>query len=257
MHTLISRILPSVRIVHLRIAFIGILTVAASSFSLLLAANNASSSKKEAVEKTTVKKKVVPAEEMKKVAKECEMKAYRQKLKDTEVSFEMVPIPGGVFTMGSPESEEDRGDDEGPQHEVKIEPFWMGKCEVTWDEYQVWATCRDKQLRKYNKRTADAHDKMVDAISRPTPEFRNMDFDMGRDDGFPAICITQFAAQCIANTSLQKRAITTGCLPKRNGNMLVEREQKLPTLGGMILKKHLNSLGLKSTHVTMKMRGRL
>ncbi len=50
----------------------------------------------------------------------------------------MVPIPGGKFLMGSPEDEEDRNEDEGPQHEVEIEPFWMGKYEVTWDEYEIW-----------------------------------------------------------------------------------------------------------------------
>src|SRR5437764_771689 len=61
-----------------------------------------------------------------------EMKEYTQKLRNTEISFKMVPIPGGEFVMGSPESEEDRNDDEGPQHKVKLEPFWMGKTEVTW-----------------------------------------------------------------------------------------------------------------------------
>ena len=42
------------------------------------------------------------------------------------------PIPGGVYKMGSPASEKDRKADEGPQVEVKIEPFWMGRHEVTW-----------------------------------------------------------------------------------------------------------------------------
>jgi uncharacterized protein (TIGR02996 family) len=33
-------------------------------------------------------------------------------------------IPAGTFLMGSPDSEEDRNDDEGPQHEVEItSPF--------------------------------------------------------------------------------------------------------------------------------------
>jgi len=62
-----------------------------------------------------------------------EMKPYKVNISQTEVSFEMVPIPGGTFTMGSPESEKGRSADEGPTHRVKIEPFWMGKYEVTWD----------------------------------------------------------------------------------------------------------------------------
>jgi formylglycine-generating enzyme required for sulfatase activity len=51
---------------------------------------------------------------------------------------EMVVIPGGTFTMGSPEDEEGRYSLEGPQHRVTIEPFAMGKTEVTFAE---WDAC--------------------------------------------------------------------------------------------------------------------
>ena len=37
--------------------------------------------------------------------------------------------------MGSPEGEEDRKTDEGPQVEIEVEPFYMGAHEVTWAEY--------------------------------------------------------------------------------------------------------------------------
>src|SRR5947207_827373 len=60
-------------------------------------------------------------------------KNYTETIPDTKVSFDMVAIPGGTFLMGSPESEKGRSDDEGPQHAVKVRPFWMGKTEVTWD----------------------------------------------------------------------------------------------------------------------------
>ena len=73
---------------------------------------------------------------------EQEMKPYKQTIPNTEVSFEMVAIPGGEFLLGSPESEAKRKPDEGPQVKVKIEPFWMGKYEVTWNEYDIWSfTC--------------------------------------------------------------------------------------------------------------------
>ncbi|RJP32347.1 MAG: formylglycine-generating enzyme family protein, partial [Candidatus Omnitrophota bacterium] len=46
--------------------------------------------------------------------------------------LEMVLIPAGTFTMGSPSSEKDRDDDEGPQHQVTIsKPFYIGKYPVT------------------------------------------------------------------------------------------------------------------------------
>ncbi len=53
---------------------------------------------------------------------------------------EMVRIPAGSFLMGSPSSEEDRNDDEGPQHRVEIaQPFAVGRYEVTFAE---WDACR-------------------------------------------------------------------------------------------------------------------
>ena len=46
--------------------------------------------------------------------------------------LEMVLIPAGTFMMGSPSTEKDREDNEGPQHEVTItNPFYLGKYEVT------------------------------------------------------------------------------------------------------------------------------
>ncbi|REJ85686.1 MAG: formylglycine-generating enzyme family protein [Planctomycetota bacterium] len=127
-------------------------------------------------------------------ASEEEMKPYRQKLRHTGVSFDMVPIPGGEFMMGSPESEEGRAEDEGPQFRVKVEPFWMGKHEVTWDEYDVWRLSLDIQRRKLANRDADEVDKFADAITRATKEYQPMDFGMGHD-GFPAISMTQLAAK--------------------------------------------------------------
>lgn len=125
---------------------------------------------------------------------EAEMKPYKQKLRDTDVVFEMLPIPGGVYVMGSPEDEENRNEDEGPQHKVKIEPFWMGKTEVTWDEYDTWRLNLDIQRRELAGRTPDDVDKEADGVTRPTKEYTDMTFGMGHD-GFPAICMTQLAAK--------------------------------------------------------------
>lgn len=51
----------------------------------------------------------------------------------------MVVLPAGTFTMGSPEDEEGRDSDEGPQRDVTIaKPFAVGKFEVTFEE---WDAC--------------------------------------------------------------------------------------------------------------------
>ncbi|NJD04930.1 MAG: hypothetical protein FIA97_00335, partial [Methylococcaceae bacterium] len=52
---------------------------------------------------------------------------------------EMVEIPAGRFTMGSPESEVGRTQAEGPQHEVNVRRFALGRYELTFDQYDVFA----------------------------------------------------------------------------------------------------------------------
>src|SRR4051794_11760978 len=71
------------------------------------------------------------------------MKPYTELIEHTDEQFEMLPIRGGKYLMGSPEKEPHRKADEGPQHEVEISPFWMAKCEITWDVYDVWMSDLD------------------------------------------------------------------------------------------------------------------
>ena len=52
---------------------------------------------------------------------------------------DLVPIAKGCFTMGSPEGEAGRSDNEGPQHQVCLEEFRMGRHEVTFDQYDTFA----------------------------------------------------------------------------------------------------------------------
>ncbi len=53
------------------------------------------------------------------------------------VSLEMVKIPGGRFLMGSPKTEAERYDYEGPQHYVNVPEFFMGKYPVTQAQWQA------------------------------------------------------------------------------------------------------------------------
>ncbi|MDE5116355.1 MAG: formylglycine-generating enzyme family protein, partial [Trichodesmium sp. St2_bin2_1] len=67
----------------------------------------------------------------------------RQKIEDlgNGVSLEMVKIPGGRFLMGSPDTEAERLDTEGPQHYVDVPEFLMGKYVVTQGQWKEIA-CR-------------------------------------------------------------------------------------------------------------------
>ena len=111
--------------------------------------------------------------------------AYEQTIPGADVSFRMVPVPAGEFLMGSPPGEAGRNEDEGPQRRVRVDAFWMGGREVTWDEYRL------VMLREANVyRDPDAE---AAAVSSPTPPYVDMSFGMGIE-GFPAISMTQHAA---------------------------------------------------------------
>ena len=62
---------------------------------------------------------------------------FRDKLKSGGEGPLLTVIPAGRFLMGSPESEPERIEDEGPQHEVIIaQPFALGVYTVTFSEYE-------------------------------------------------------------------------------------------------------------------------
>jgi len=123
-----------------------------------------------------------------------EMKNYSEVLEHAGVNFDMVPIQGGHFLMGSPESEAGHSDDESPQVDVEISPFWMGKTEVTWEAHDVWAQEVDRLRRKYTNLAPSERDAAADAVTRPTPPYTDMSFNMGKGK-FPAICMTQHSAR--------------------------------------------------------------
>ncbi|MFT5198368.1 MAG: sulfatase activating formylglycine-generating enzyme [Planctomycetota bacterium] len=123
-----------------------------------------------------------------------DMLPYLDRILGSKVRFRMQPIPGGRFHMGSPADEAKRKADEGPRHEVEIAPFWMGVHEVTWDEYELFMLRGDKQGVPVGEAKVSPQEAWADAVSRPTPPYVPMDFDMGID-GFPAISMTQFAAK--------------------------------------------------------------
>jgi formylglycine-generating enzyme required for sulfatase activity len=67
--------------------------------------------------------------------------------KEPVSGLEFVWIPGGCFLMGSPQSEKNRAEDEGPVHEVCVDGFWMSKTEVTNHQFRNFQ--KDHDSRSY------------------------------------------------------------------------------------------------------------
>jgi formylglycine-generating enzyme required for sulfatase activity len=125
------------------------------------------------------------------------MTPYTFTIPGTEVKVEMMPIPGGVLTLGSADSEEGRKEDEGPQIKVQVEPFWMGKHEISWAQYKPYMEMYEvfKNFETQDKRPITDANK-ADAITAPTrlydPSFT---FEKGENPQQPAVTMTQYAAK--------------------------------------------------------------
>ena len=117
---------------------------------------------------------------------------YVEQISDNEYLLPMQFIPGGNFTMGSPKFEVGHFGDEGPQHQVRVDGFWMGQFEITWDLYNLFVS-REIDSKQVPK-TSDSEVQIeADAVSGATTPYVEMSFGMGTDN-FPAICMTQLAA---------------------------------------------------------------
>jgi formylglycine-generating enzyme required for sulfatase activity len=114
--------------------------------------------------------------------------AYTETIPGSSVSFDMVGVPGGTFRMGSPPEESGRDEDEGPQVAVTVAPFWIGKHEVTWDEFDQFAFVGNKGVR-----AIDLPPDAADALTRPTLPYGDeaRGFGKGRR---PAIDVTWHGA---------------------------------------------------------------
>jgi len=125
------------------------------------------------------------------------MVAYDEMIPGTAVRFRMIPVPGGTFRMGSPADETDRTTDEGPQVEVRVEPFWIGRCEVTWAEYKQYMAAFEifVAMRAANLRSITPANE-VDAVTAPSALYDpTTTFTNGEDDDLPAVTMTPFAAR--------------------------------------------------------------
>ena len=112
------------------------------------------------------------------------LKAYEQDLPGSSVKFKMVPIPAGTYMIGSPSTEAGREEDEGPQKKVAISAFWMAEHEVTFAEWDAFFKSVDVPQTK-----AIA----VDAVSRPTAQYIDLTWGMGRDGKQPTNSMSQAA----------------------------------------------------------------
>ncbi len=82
------------------------------------------------------------------IKKESKQSQYFSEDLGNDITLEMVAIPGGTFTMGSPPNEKDSYKDERPQHEVNVPTFFIGKYPITQAQWRAVASRTDLKVEK-------------------------------------------------------------------------------------------------------------
>ena len=103
-----------------------------------------------------------------------------------KIGFEMALIDGGSFLMGSPAGQAGCEDDEGPQHRVRLEPFYLCTTEATIElflayyEETVSAKKDPFAAEEEEKKTEQGSEAEVDAITGPTPVYGELTMGYGK-----------------------------------------------------------------------------
>lgn len=108
---------------------------------------------------------------------------YSFSIPGSQLECKMVPVKAGSFVMGSGVEDKEREKDESPQRTVFISAFWMGAYEVTRDEFDFF----------YNDPSVSANSK-ADAVTRPSPQYVDLTWGMGKEGGYPVNSLSQQAA---------------------------------------------------------------
>jgi formylglycine-generating enzyme required for sulfatase activity len=105
--------------------------------------------------------------------------AYSESLPNSVVKFDMVPIQGGTFMF----SDATKGN---KPVKTAVKSFWIGKTELTWEPFDIFAYGFDLANANIN---ADAA-----ALSRPSRPYGAPDRGFGHA-GYPVISETYYAAE--------------------------------------------------------------
>ncbi|MBD2663935.1 hypothetical protein B6N60_05068 [Richelia sinica FACHB-800] len=134
------------------------------------------------------------------------------------VDLEMVSIPGGKFLMGSPNLEGDA--DERPQHQVTINPFFMGKYPITQAQWKaVAALPKVKQaLNPYPAKYKGANLPVENVSWYEAVEFcLRLSAKTGRDYRLPSEAEWEYACRAGTTTSFHFGEAVTAELINCNG----------------------------------------
>ncbi len=110
-------------------------------------------------------------------------KSYVEKIPGSDQSMEMVPIPGGQYDLTIA----------GKKYQVELSPYWIATKEVTHDAFGLFD--QDESISR---------DVTVDAVTRPSPQYEDLTWGMGRNGGYPANSMSLYAAMMYSKWLYEK-----------------------------------------------------
>jgi formylglycine-generating enzyme required for sulfatase activity len=125
------------------------------------------------------------------------LKSYEQQLSST-VKFRMLPVKAGTFILGTSSSEIGRDEDEGPQRKISMSAFWMSEKEVTFSEWDLFFKNMD---------VVQSKNISVDAVSRPTAQYIDLTWGMGREPTHPTNSMSHQAAMMYCKWLYEKTGV--------------------------------------------------
>jgi formylglycine-generating enzyme required for sulfatase activity len=97
---------------------------------------------------------------------------YVQEINNGAISITMKALPAGSFAVGKP----------GQQVNIQMPAFWMAATEITHDQFMAFRF-EEKDLKP-----------LPDAISRPSAQYIDLTWGMGKEGGYPANSMQPYTA---------------------------------------------------------------
>ncbi|MGI9457987.1 MAG: formylglycine-generating enzyme family protein [Aeoliella sp.] len=150
------------------------------------------------------------------------MVPYTEMILGTDVTFEMIPVPGGVFVFGDSSDADDRGEYVLPSVEVELPPFWIARHEITWAAYWPYMRLNDDFAKLQTLKTlihsknaneaaatrtvltalprlakaVEQEPSPIDGVTAPTALYdESTTYECGKDPQQPAATMTPYAAK--------------------------------------------------------------
>lgn len=102
---------------------------------------------------------------------------YTETIPGSDHQFDMIQIPGGSYELTI----------EGKEYEIELSPYWIATTELTHDIFSLFD--QDESISR---------DVVVDAVTRPSPQYEDLTWGMGRHGGYPANSMSLYAAVMVS-----------------------------------------------------------